>query len=769
MNTTSEFVGHISMGMTIDEMMERAERLRAGDRFVEAEEACKKVLARKRSHAGAKKLLEQLGPLVARARDAEKLVRDLSEHNPGDASCHVNLADVMMSLGKIEEAVCGYCRGLMIKADLVYADFKLGRALAALAESNGEGKSKRKAQTDSNDSEVFQRLSRLVSEIGRREEALYAYRAAVQGDEEIPDAFNTLGNFLVSRDLNDEALRAYARAIQLKPDEAMFHYNRGIPLKALGRWEECEAAYRKSIELRPDYAEAMNNLGILLLERGRGEESVAILRRAIEINPEFAGAFHNLGNSLRELGRAEEALVALRRATALHPHYPGAYNTAGIALLMMGRVGEAMESYRKALSLSPTDVMTHSNLLFAMHFSADCDAEAIYKEARAWDEQHGKPLRRLRKLRPNDRNPERRLRVGYVSPDLGKHVVGYNLLPLLAEHDPEQVETYCYNSLTRPDEITAQLKAESTAWREVAFLSDEQLAEQVRADAIDILVDLSLFTGGNRLRTFAMVPAPVQITYLGYCSTSGVDGMHYRFSDPHLDPPDAELKWYSEETIRLPETYWCYSPGGVAPDASPLPADEKGFVTFGCLNQFPKDSNAALNLWWEILKRVQNSRMIVHAPPGEYLKDVQEKIKQADVDPARVEFVGRQSWDGYMRTCHRIDIGLDPFPYNGGITTCDMMWMGVPIVSLSGGTAVGRGGRSILCNVGLPELVAYDREQYAKIAAELAADLGKVRELRKTLRERMKASPLMNAPRFAKHVEAAYRQTWRKWCANGSA
>jgi predicted O-linked N-acetylglucosamine transferase (SPINDLY family) len=753
--------------MTIDEMTSRAERLRAADRFVEAEDACRKILSRKRTHAGAKKLLEELGPLVARARDAEKLVRDLCEHNPGDAACHVNLADVMMSLGRIEEAVCEYCRGLMIKADLVHADYKLGRALAALAESNGDANARRKGMKDVDRLEFFEPLSRLVSEMGRREEVLHAYRAAVQGDEDIPDAFNTLGNFLVSRDLHDESLRAYARAIQLKPGEPMFHYNRGIPLKALGRWEECEAAYRKAIELRPDYTEAMNNLGILLLERGRAEESVEILKRATEINPDFAGAFHNLGNSLRELGRAEEALVALRRAMELHPHYPGAYNTAGIALLNIGRVREAMESYRKALSLSPGDVMTHSNLLFAMHFSADCDAEAIHKEARAWDAQHGKPLRLLRKPHTNRRDPDRRLRVGYVSPDLGKHVVGYNLLPLLAQHDPEQVESYCYSSLTRPDEITAQLQAESTIWREVAFLSDEQLADQIRADSIDILVDLSLYTGGNRLRTFAIVPAPVQITYLGYCSTSGVDGMHYRFSDPHLDPPDTDLQWCSEETIRLPETYWCYSPGGIAPAASPLPADEKGFVTFGCMNQFPKDSEPALNLWWEILKRVQNSRLIIHAPAGDYLNDVQQKIAQSGVDPARVEFVGRQSWDAYMRTCHRIDIGLDPFPYNGGITTCDMMWMGVPIVTLSGGTAVGRGGRSILCNVGLPEMVAYDRGQYVKIAAELAEDLSRMRDLRKTLRERMKSSPLMNAPRFAKHVEKAYREAWKRWCANG--
>jgi protein O-GlcNAc transferase len=309
-------------------------RLREADRFVEAEEVCRKVLGKRAKNAEAKRLVEELGPQIARAKEAEKLVRDAVAGNPNDASCHVNLADVLMSLGRIEEAVCSYCRGLMLKADLVHADLKLGRALAALGELEGQASAKKNAMGYVR-GELFRGLGELVSEMGRREEVLYAYRAAVHGNEDMAEGFNTLGNLLVAKGLNEESLGAYAKALQVKPQEAMYHYNRGIPLKALGRWEETEAAYNKALEFRPDYAEAMNNLGILLLERGRAEESVELLRKATEINPEFAGAFHNLGNSLRELGRAEEALVALRRAMELQPQYPGAYNTAGIALLMI--------------------------------------------------------------------------------------------------------------------------------------------------------------------------------------------------------------------------------------------------------------------------------------------------------------------------------------------------------------------------------------------------------------------------------------------------
>jgi protein O-GlcNAc transferase len=241
--------------------------------------------------------------------------------------------------------------------------------------------------------------------------------------------------------------------------------------------------------------------------------------------------------------------------------------------------------------------------------------------------------------------------------------------------------------------------------------------------------------------------------------------MHYRFSDPHLDPPGTDLSCYSEETIRLPETYWCYAPGGEAPDVSPLPADENGWITFGCLNQFAKISELAMEIWCEILKRVNESRLLMHAPVGGEREAFCERLGGLGIARGRVEFVERQAWEPYMRTYHRIDVGLDPFPYGGGITTCDAMWMGVPVISLSGETPVGRGGRSILNNVELGDLVAYSRDQYVNLAVDHASDRSRLGELRRRLRERMRGSALMNGPRFARSVEGAYRDAWRRWCA----
>lgn len=723
--------------MTLAQLIEQADQLHKAGRLAEAQGVCRRILDRSPKNPGALRLLKKLSGQMGKVDEAEQLLRAAIAGNPGQAAYHINLGDVLAGRGEMNEALACYCRALALDPKSSQALFRLGRALK--------------------------------SSDPMTENVLSAYLQAVEAGTDIAEAFNLLANSLVSLGFYEQSLAVYAEALKIRPNDAVYHYNTGIPLKALGRWDDSMAAYRKALELRPDYPEAMNNLGILLTERNLLEESVEVLKKAVAVKPDFAAAYQNLGNSLKDLGRTDEAREALERAIALKPDFPLALNALGIVMLMTGDVRKALEMYRRALEFEPTSAMTHSNMLFAMSFSPDHDAAAILAEARRWYERQGKPLKHLVRPHRNEGDPNRRLRIGYVSPDLGQHVVGYNLLPLMRCHDAGQVEVFCYSSLTRPDSTTAELRAKSHHWREVALVSDEQLAEQIREDAIDVLVDLSLFTAGNRLRTFSIVPAPVQITYLGYCGTSGVEGMHYRFSDPHLDPPEQDLSCYSESTIRLPETYWCYGPGGEAPKVSSLPAGENSNITFGCMNQFPKDSPPARQLWWEILQRLPGSRMIIHAPPGNHLNGVREELARRGIDNERVEFIGRQSWDQYMRTSYRIDIGLDPFPYNGGITTCDMMWMGMPIVTLSGRTAVGRGGRSILCNVGLPELVAHSLEEYVKIAIELAGDRARLAEIRRGLRERMRNSPLMNAARFARNVEAAYRDAWRRWCGGKSA
>jgi protein O-GlcNAc transferase len=700
-----------------------------------------------------------------RIPEAEAAYRRAAELNPNHPLAHFALGQALKAQGRLEEAVAAYQRAVAVNPTMVEAYDVLGNLLIGLRRPQEAAEVCRRALAVRPDyADGYNTLGSALLDMGRVEEGMNAYRHALSLKPAHAEAAANLGSVLTVLGRRPEAAAAFAQAIAAKPDHPEFHSRLGNLLGDMGRAKEAEAEHRLALALRPNVAEYHSNLGIALAQLGRPHDALESCRKAVELNPQYAGGQNNLGNALRDLGRAEEAVEAYRAALALKPDFNQAWNNLGNALMNMARLDESLEAYRKAMQLNPRDPLLHSNVIFTMNFHPSFDSAAILREAREWNHGHAQPLKHLLRPHQNNRDQGRRLRVGYVSPDFRKHVVGWNLLPLLRCHDHTQLEVFCYSSVAHADAMTEQIRACADQWRDVIGQSDEALVQRIREDEIDILVDLSLHTASNRLRVFAMEPAPVQITYLGYCGTSGVDAMHYRFSDPHLDPPEIDLSTYSEQTIRLPETYWCYAPGGMTPDVSPPPAQRNGFVTFGCMNQFAKASAAAVELWCEILLRVPQSRLLIHAPPGKHLETIGSRLAKHGIAPDRVEFVGAQSWDKYIATYHRIDIGLDPFPYNGGITTCDTLWMGVPVVTLSGRTAVGRGGRSILSNIGLPELIAHDPAGYVHLAVQLAQDLPRLVELRLTMRDRLIASPLMDGPRFARNVEAAYLSAWQRWC-----
>jgi predicted O-linked N-acetylglucosamine transferase (SPINDLY family) len=579
----------------------------------------------------------------------------------------------------------------------------------------------------------------------------------------LPEVHNNLGVALLDLKRFDDSISAFEQAIRIKPDLAEAHSNLGNALTVAGRPEEAFAAYRKAIGIHQDYAEGYFNFGNALSAAGRIEEAVESYQQAIRIKPTHAGAHANLGNALLRQQKYVEAMESFHRMLAFDPNDAITRCNLGNVLKDTGRLDEAIAYYREAVWLQPTLSEVHSNLLYALQAHPLYEARAIYEEHRRWNEVHGAPLAIFIQHPSNDRNPDRRLKVGYVSPDFRDHVVGQNLLPLLREHDHKQFEIFCYANMNRGDALTEEMKGYADSWRGIAEMSDATAADLIRRDKIDILVDLSLHTGRNRLLIFARKPAPVQMSYLGYCSTTGLDAMDYRFSDPFMDPAETDLSIYSEKTVRLPETYWCYNPREATPEVAPLPAKAAGYVTFGSLNNFAK-SASALGLWAEILNSVPNSRLILHSPEGPHRDDAKKKFEAKGISADRVDFQAHVPWPEYVQTYGRIDIGLDPFPWGGGITTCDTLWMGVPVVSLLGRTAVGRGGASVLGNIGLGKLVGKTPEEYMKIAVELANDLPRLAELRRGLRGRMQSSPLMDAPRFGRNVEAAYRKMWREWC-----
>jgi predicted O-linked N-acetylglucosamine transferase (SPINDLY family) len=458
-----------------------------------------------------------------------------------------------------------------------------------------------------------------------------------------------------------------------------------------------------------------------------------------------------------------EAEACLRRAIELDASYAEPHANLGNLLKDRGELDAALAEYRRAVELRPDLSLLHSNLLLALHYTLDCSPADLAREHRQWAARHVAPLAPLRQPHANDRDPERRLRVGYVSPDFREHAVARFMLPVLERHDRADSEVFAYSDVQKPDAITAAIRGNVDRWCDVHALGDEQLADAVRRDRIDILVDLAAHSAHNRLLVFARKPAPVQVTYLAYCSTTGVDAIDYRLTDRFLDPPGGDTSHYTERSVRLPGCYWCYSP----PAVYPAPSTERaaGPPAFGCLNNFAKVTDATLAVWAELLQRVPEASLVLYARGESHRERVRSALRQAGLDAERVRFVGWQPLCDYLETYRGIDVGLDPFPYTGGTTTCDALWMGVPVVSMTGATAVSRAGSTLLEHASLGECVARSEAEYLELAAGLLRDRARLAALRAELRGRLQRSPIMDAAGFARGLEAAYREMWRGWCA----
>jgi len=486
---------------------------------------------------------------------------------------------------------------------------------------------------------------------------------------------------------------------------------------------------------------------------------------------------------MREPGQLDEALVEYRRALDLKPDFAEAHFHLGLALTDQGQIGEAIAAFRRAVELKPQHAGMHSQLIFALHLHSSQDHAEIFEEHQRWNRQFSDPLQQFLQPHANDPNPERRLRVGYVSSDFRDHPVGRYLLPLLERHDREQFEILCYSGTARPDRMTERLRALAKGWRETQGVPDARLAEMIREDQIDILVDLSLHTAGNRLPVFARQPAPVQVAWLGYPGSTGLPGIGYRLTDACIDPPGEESTWStesrhspegdggawsSEERVRLPGCWCCYQPPDECPEINPLPARAAQGVTFGSLNNFAKIHEGVLARWARVLEAAKGSRLLMRCPSGQARERVRAFFGARGIAPERLDMIGIVSRSEYLQLYQRIDLALDPFPYNGMTTTCDAFWMGAPVLTVPGATPSSRAGLSLLSSIGLAQFAPSSEEDYVQLAAELAADLPRLADLRATMRPRMLASPLMDAPRFARIVEGAYRELWQRWCEDPS-
>ncbi|MBK8161711.1 MAG: tetratricopeptide repeat protein [Gammaproteobacteria bacterium] len=610
--------------------------------------------------------------------------------------------------------------------------------------------------------EAHNNLANLYLDQNRLEPAEQAARAAIALLPGFAVAHYNLGLACLRLGRLDCALDSFQNALRLNPDYADAWFNLGGVQARLGNPAEAAAAYRHAVALKPAHAEAWYKLGNACLDQGRLDEALSACRKAVALRPDEY-ACTSLGHALFRLRRLDEALSAYRQALALKPELAALHANIGLVLACLGRNDESMHSFDTSLGLDPDSAGAHSARLYSMLYLPDLPSAESLAAHRRFAARCEAPLRPQWRAHANPRDPGRRLKVGYVSADFLWHSVAYFIEPVLARHDRAEVEIHCYHTSPGRDEVTDRIAAHADHWIACAGLDPGQLAGRIRADGIDILVDLAGHTSGNRLMAFARRPAPVQVTYLGYPATTGLDAMDYRLCTLDTDPPGQEA-FHSEALYRLPRTLWCYRPFAERP-AGDRATGQPG-ITFGSMNSYSKISPGTLDLWMEILHAVPGSRLVMTSvPEGSVRESIARRCAGHGIAPERVIMHDRLDYIDYWQLLRRIDIALDPFPYSGTTTTCETLWMGVPVVTLCGATSVARSSHALLKAVGIEDLAAADTEEYLRIAVTLARDPGRLARLHGELPRRFDASPLRDERGLARDLESAYRDMWRRWCA----
>jgi predicted O-linked N-acetylglucosamine transferase (SPINDLY family) len=616
-----------------------------------------------------------------------------------------------------------------------------------------------------NHPDALELLGVLFHQRGQHEDGLYLIDQAIATSPHVGVYHNNRGEVLRTLNRLEEAVAAFRRAIDLKLQIPQSLSNLGLALEALGRYGEARLQFQNSLTIRPQHVQTWIALARVNLIEDYLEEAAHAARTALQHDPNAAEAHHLLGTTLR-FAAPVLAEKHLRRAIELEPGHQEVFLHLAHALHEQARLADTIRVLQQAIRLDPSDRAAGDLLLFTLNETHEATPEQIAEQHRQWADKHTEHLSSPNITFPNSRNPNRRLRIGYVSPDFRTHSVARFLEPILQAHDPEQVEVFCYANVQKPDDVTERLKQLAHHWRDIHRMDVEPAVKMVRADKIDILIDLAGHTSGNCLLLFAHRPAPVQFTYLGYPNTTGMTAIQYRLTDSIADPPGQSDEFYTERLIRLPTTFLTYA-SPIGPEPAPRP---KGPITFACYNRASKITTEVIEVWSHILKTLPESRLLLKGlsiNEPEAREQRQAQFATHGIEPWRITFGALQlSHAGHLEEYHAIDVALDPFPYNGTTTTCEALWMGVPVVTFAGQTHASRVGASILTHVGLKELIARSPDEYVRIAVGLINDAPRLRDLRSNLRDRMKNSPLLNPIALTRAIEEAYRQAWTEWCGS---
>jgi predicted O-linked N-acetylglucosamine transferase (SPINDLY family) len=614
-------------------------------------------------------------------------------------------------------------------------------------------------------SEAHWRLAMVLRERGDHNAVIQSLDTAVRLAPENMDALRMLAGVAYEYGDHVRATRTYSTLLEKFPQDLGICYNLGLARMALGEAPKAIEAFKRAAEIDPDNPEILNSLGHALSRTGDFIAAETNLRKAIGLNPSLAEAHYNLGVILLKATRLAEAESEFRAALEHRPGFASACRAIGDVRYLAGDAEGAELGYREAVAASPEFSSAASNMLLAMLYRSDHSDESLLTRHREWARRFAPSLTSGVRVKKED--PNRPLRVGYVSPDFRTHSVACFIEALFDFHDRNLFSIYCYSDVKHPDSDTGRFRVRSDGWRDATMLSTADLTERIAADRIDILVDLAGHTACNRLLVFANRPAPLQVSCIGYPCTTGLDAIDYRLTDVIADPLGQE-RAFSERLVRLSGGFLCYAPRPNVPDIGPLPALARGHVTFGSLNNLAKTTPEVVGAWSGILRSVPNSRLILKGRGFldiSVIKRYRDQFEGNGISPDRLDLRPPEVTESqHLAVYHDIDIALDTFPYNGTTTTCEALWMGVPVITIAGKNHVARVGASILSFAGLPEFIADDREDFQRKAIMAASDLSSLSSLRAIMRQRVSTSLLCNASLYAKSVENAYRQMWQAYC-----
>lgn len=689
---------------------------------------------------------------------------------PNDAVIHNNLGNTVSALGRTEEALKCYRKAVAI--DPAYADAKanLGVALRDSGDMSAALVFLSAAiEAHPDHAVLLNAYGNTLRQAEKTDEAINILQKALKISPAYAEAHNNLGLAYALDQKMDQAAEQMKRATELKPRSPIISNNYGALMLRMFRFDEAIKALANSVAYDPDYDDALINLGVAHYMRGDGAQAISAYRRVLERAPDNGFARYSLGVSYLEDQRLTEAEVEIRNALDLDPNNAMAYNTLGVLLLEQHYVAEAREKMRRAADVNTLSApVFFSNYAFTSLYDPDTTNSEIFEIHKEFGSRFATTNFDLTRRHNNQRDTDRKLRIAYMSPDFRAHSVSYFFEAIIASHDRNQYEIVLYSDTTRRDSVTESMRTAADIWVETGGLTNEAFADRISRDHIDILVNLGGHTSGNRLPVCALKPAPVQIEYLGYPETSGVPAMDYRLTDGRADPEGKADIWATEKLVRLPRCFHCYR-AGKAPEPVPAPHLVAGYVTFGSFNVLPKVTGPAIGAWAEILKAVPNSRFFMKC---KQLRDssvrdrVLTEFSSNGIEHERIEMASFvASVEEHLSRYAKVDMVLDTFPYNGTTTTCESLYMGVPVLTLRGNNHRGRVGFSLLHAMGLDEeFVAASLEEYIESAVALGRNPGRLAELRSELRALMEKSPLRDEIGFTRDLENTYRTLWSNWC-----